>query len=478
MRRVITVLSLTLLTSVVQAQTNAQIEANKGVLKLSPTAALPSPCRQGQLWFDSTTTSVKLCADGTSWTAVGGSSGITPGTTTTTAAAGTVFYSDGALVQALQMQALLAGNQCTSAVGTDAYACSPPSPQACTGVTLANAPAVFLTTDVANTGGATFAYCGLTAKAIVRPFGTASLALVTGDMLAATSYLLQYNATGDNWKVLSATSANNVILNTLSVSDGAVGAPAIFPASSTNSGLFFTAGGVLNCSVAGVNVCIINGTNSAWTLNLIPLSDNAKDVGASGLSWRTGWFGTSLISPLLIGISTTGTDVAGGNVLVSPGTGTGAGAGAKGVVRRNLVLGTGTTTQSQADAFVSCESKILSNTSATATTLATIAVATTKGGGAQWTTTISAESTEVDAEIQTCNATWVNKAGTVTVSTPVCTATSAVGTSGSTTVGSTIVASGTNVLIKATPVFTTIVPTTVTSFINISNNGHGSVTCS
>lgn len=139
------------------------------------------------------------------------SSAITPNSTTTTAAAGSTFYSDGTLVQALQMQALLAGNLCTSAVGTDAYACSPPAPQACTGMTLATAPPVYLTTDVANTGASTFAYCGLAAKAIVKAVPTASVATVTGDMIAAAAYLLVYNATGDNWKIVGTISSVGLV---------------------------------------------------------------------------------------------------------------------------------------------------------------------------------------------------------------------------------------------------------------------------
>lgn len=63
-----------LLPSIALAQSSAQIEANKGVLKVSPTTALPSPCRQGQLWFDSTTTTAKVCNDGVSWTSLGGAS--------------------------------------------------------------------------------------------------------------------------------------------------------------------------------------------------------------------------------------------------------------------------------------------------------------------------------------------------------------------------------------------------------------------
>lgn len=65
------------------AQTSAQIEANKGVLKLSTTVQLPSPCRLGQLWFDTTAATAKQCADGATWTSVSGSSVITKDTTVT-----------------------------------------------------------------------------------------------------------------------------------------------------------------------------------------------------------------------------------------------------------------------------------------------------------------------------------------------------------------------------------------------------------
>lgn len=108
-------------------------------------------------------------------------------------------------------QTVFDSTACTSAVGTDAYACSPatsPCPAA-----LANGQYVFLTTDVANTGAATFAYCGLAAKAIVWPSPTASVALATGDMLANVGYLLQYNATGDNWKLGFSSNTPSVAAN-------------------------------------------------------------------------------------------------------------------------------------------------------------------------------------------------------------------------------------------------------------------------
>jgi hypothetical protein len=65
---------------------------------------------------------------------------------------------------------------------------------------------------------------------------------------------------------------------------------------------------------------------------------------------------------------------------------------------------------------------------------------------------------------------FVNKAGAVTVGSVVVTATTAANNSGSATLGITAVANGNNIDIKVTPVFTTIVPTTVTLYPVISHS--------
>ena len=94
MVRKIAALGLALFASSALAQSSAQIEANKGVLKLAPTTDLPSPCRQGQLWFDTTTTTPKVCSDGTTWSSIGTST-LTPGTTTITGGTNTrVLFDD------------------------------------------------------------------------------------------------------------------------------------------------------------------------------------------------------------------------------------------------------------------------------------------------------------------------------------------------------------------------------------------------
>ena len=99
MAKKIVALGLALFASSALAQSSAQIEANKGVLKVSPTTDLPSPCRQGQLWFDLTTTSAKVCNDGINWTAIGGGA-ITAGTTATSGCTdGAFLYSLTSLVR-------------------------------------------------------------------------------------------------------------------------------------------------------------------------------------------------------------------------------------------------------------------------------------------------------------------------------------------------------------------------------------------
>lgn len=58
----------------------SQVEAARGRLKLFTTATLPSPCAQGQLVWDLTASTVKVCTDGTNWAVSGGS--VTSGTLT------------------------------------------------------------------------------------------------------------------------------------------------------------------------------------------------------------------------------------------------------------------------------------------------------------------------------------------------------------------------------------------------------------
>lgn len=174
----------------------------------------------------------------------------------------------------------------------------------------------------------------------------------------------------------------------------------------------------------------------------------------------------------------TGTDKIGANLTIASGIGTGAGNGAQVNLNRTNALATGTTAQSSTNGFVVCESKILSNTSATTTTLATIGLASNTGGGASVSiSVVASDGTNFDAETQTANLSFVNKAGTFTISTPTITASSAANNSGSATIGFTATGASSLISLKVTPVFTTIVPTSVRAYIEIFNHSAGAVTC-
>jgi hypothetical protein len=92
-------------------------------------------------------------------------------------------------------------------------------------------------------------------------------------------------------------------------------------------------------------------------------------------------------------------------------------------------------------------------------------------------TLVATDGTNFDSETQSFNVSFVNKAGAVTIGTPAITTSTAANNSGSATLGITAVANGNNIDIKVTPVFTTIVPTTVTIYPTISHST-GNVTFS
>jgi len=94
---------------------------------------------------------------------------------------------------------IAAASTCTDSVGTDAWACYPTN---CTATLGATTPPVVVTVGTANTGGATFAFCGAAAKAVVRPVSASvSTALVTGDVLAGQKIYLAYSVANDNWQM-------------------------------------------------------------------------------------------------------------------------------------------------------------------------------------------------------------------------------------------------------------------------------------
>jgi hypothetical protein len=174
----------------------------------------------------------------------------------------------------------------------------------------------------------------------------------------------------------------------------------------------------------------------------------------------------------------TGADLAGSTFTIDAPLGTGAGAGASTKINRAQILASSATAQSSANAFVVCETKILSNTSATTTTIATIGLASNSGGGATVFHSLTAtDGTNFDSETQSYNVSFVNKATVMTVSTPTITTSSAANNSGSATIGATVTGASPTISLKVTPVYGTIIPTSVTLYTTIINHGAGAVTC-
>lgn len=204
-----------------------------------------------------------------------------------------------------------------------------------------------------------------------------------------------------------------------------------------------------------------NGNTASTTPDLLltwkaaaSLQFGAAD-GAAAVAQTTG------VQSVVAGTS----NVAGARWTLRPSLGTGLAAGSGIAIQRALMLGTGTVQQSAADAFAVGQSKTLSNTSATAQAIATITLGSNAGGGAGGTfTLVCTDGTNFDSETQSFNVSFVNKATVVTVGTPAITTSTAANNSGSCTLGITAVANGNNIDIKVTPVFTTIVPTTVTLY--------------
>lgn len=90
-----------------------------------------------------------------------------------------------------------------SAVGTDAYAATP-TPQVSA---LVDSLAVFIETDVGNTGPATFAL-GATAAKAIKKYGTKDL--LTGDLAAGGKYWLVYDLSSDVWMLSTETSQQKI----------------------------------------------------------------------------------------------------------------------------------------------------------------------------------------------------------------------------------------------------------------------------
>lgn len=301
---------------------------------------------------------------------------------------------------------------------------------------------------------------------------------------------------GSSWASVSsgATLAANTFTGVQTLPNGAVNLPALVFANSSTTGIWTRAANAIDFSANGIYAgewsVVSLGIQLPSTSRIGFASDAVAGTSADAFFKRKAAAiiqqgadanGAVVAQQYQGANGITGTDIAAGNLALGGQVGTGAGLGSQTCINRALMAGTGTSTQTNTSGVCVCESKTLSNTSTTTTAVVSIASASNSAGGAEWTTTVVAsDGTNFDVEQQTCNIGWVNKAGTFTVSgagTPVCTGTVAASNSGSTTVGATVTAAASVVSINATPVFGTIVPTTVTSYTTIRNNSPGAVTC-
>lgn len=174
----------------------------------------------------------------------------------------------------------------------------------------------------------------------------------------------------------------------------------------------------------------------------------------------------------------TGSNIVGANLTLASGRGTGNAAASSVHLQVPAMLATGTTAQVLADRWVACESKTLSNTTATLTNIASVALASNSGGAARISVSVRCDDgTNFDSDMVTSYVAFVNKATVVTIGTPVTTVTAAANNSGSCTVAPTFTAGTNSVDINVTPVIAVITPTTVTAAVNIENFGIGAVTC-
>lgn len=201
-------------------------------------------------------------------------------------------------------------------------------------------------------------------------------------------------------------------------------------------------------------------------------ANGVMGIGSSG-GGSTGTDGT-LDCATVQQAPSSGTNIAGNNLLAIGGLATGNAAGGDFVVKTSgTPNGSGSSVQSVSDRFrVAGKTKTLSTSSGSLTTFAQIALGTTltETSGTIYYSIKATSATDVDTASGHVDFTAVNKAATLSVTAGTVTDVKA-NTNGSITSGFTVTASGTTVQLNVTPVFTTIVPTAVVMQYSIILNG-------
>lgn len=366
---------------------------------------------------------------------------------------------------------------CADAGATDTYACDL-SP-AITSYT-AGLQACFKA-NTANTTASSINFNSLGALTIKRMTSVLTTDTFTGDILAGQIVCGVYD--GTNFMMLGEYPGQ------LFAVGGSVGTPSL-RFTDADTGLYEFTSGQVTVTTNGAARWTFSDTGSVATQPVqFGAAVNSPDLilarqGAAIFQLGADINGTGTSQTITGPRGITGSDRVGGNLTLQGGVGTGAGLGTQVNLNRNVALATGTTQQSSVNAFTSCESKILSNTTGTATALVNITLPNNSAGAARATVSVQCnDGTNFDSDIVTSYVAYVNKAGTLTFGTPVTTGTAAANNSGSCTVAPTWVANGTtSVDFKVTPVITTIAPTTTTGVVNLENlggvqGGGGVVTC-
>jgi hypothetical protein len=207
-----------------------------------------------------------------------------------------------------------------------------------------------------------------------------------------------------------------------------------------NDGIYSGGAGDVRVAAGGNTGMIIQ--NQITFLNNELAMTGAGDLRIRRRGAANMQFGTSDVNgvPVAQTISVqnaiTGSNLAGSTFTLDAPLGTGTGAGSAIRLNRALMQASGTTAQTSTNAFAVGQSKTLSNTSATAQTIATITLGSNAGGGCSGSfTLVATDGTNFDSETQSFNVSFVNKAGAVTVGTPAITTSTAANNSGSATLG-------------------------------------------
>jgi hypothetical protein len=228
----------------------------------------------------------------------------------------------------------------------------------------------------------------------------------------------------------------------------------------------------------GANVEIANNGYFAGssTTDATSTPDTFWGRGPAAASWVSGQDvnGAPVDQTIKAHNGITGTNIKGAALILESGIGTGSAVSNPFTINRQIVKASGTTAQTYAPAMIVCPTKILSNTSATAQTIATITTTSTTAGTVSllYTTTAS-NGTVLDADSGMVNVSWNNNAGTVAAAMTAVVMQSDSDASGTLATTPTATVATNVVSIKFTPTWVTIVPTTVTGYATFIVNDPG-----